>query len=333
MERIMNRSFCLRCGSERSYRVHSSRSEATVRGISFSFVENRAYCSECGEEVYVPAINDANAQAREDAFRKASGLITVDEIQRILKKYNIGAGPLAKALGFGEITINRYLNGHIPSRQNSDILLKILSSHKEMEKYLEANHESVGTLAYSKCREQLDKLNELYGSCKIEVIVRYFLRKVSDITPLALQKMLYYTQAFYFALFGTELFTDSCQAWVHGPVYPDVYYKYREYGYNPIDAPELESDEMTGELTTRETEFLNAIISAFSCYSGTTLAKMTHSERPWQNARAGLLPEDRCVTEINPTDIHTYFRQIIEMYQIINPCDIKKYSTAMYKSI
>lgn len=333
MERTTNIAFCLNCGGEENYRVHSCRAEATIRGITFSYVKSRAHCAVCGEEVYIPIINDLNAQAREDAFRKAAGLITVDEIQRILKKYNIGAGPLAKALGFGEITINRYMSGHLPSKQNSDTLLEVLGSHKVMEQFLEANREAVGSVAYLKCRAELDKLNELYGSKKIEVVIRYLLRKVSDVTPLALQKMLYYAQSFYYALFGTELFTDPCQAWAHGPVYPDVYYKYREYGYDPIEAPTLDSDETTGELTIRETEFLNSIIAAFGCYSGTVLRKMTHSERPWQNARAGLLPEDRCVTEIDRADIHAYFSQVIEKYQIINPCDIKKYSEAMCENI
>lgn len=57
-----------------------------IRGISFSYVEQTAYCSECGEEVYVPEINDLNVIAREDAYRKAAHLITIEEINCLLKK-------------------------------------------------------------------------------------------------------------------------------------------------------------------------------------------------------------------------------------------------------
>lgn len=326
-------AFCVNCGCGRDYKVVSVRTEATVRGITFSFVENRAICAECGNEIYVPALNDENVQAREDAYRKAAGLITVEEIRKILRKYNIGAGPLAKVLGFGEVTINRYMGGQLPSKQNSDRLLEILLSHKAMAKYLEKNRNAIGDLTYKKCSEELVKLDELYGSKKVEVVIRYLLRKVSDITPLALQKILYYAQAFYYALFGTELFSDSCQAWAHGPVFPEVYHKYKIYGFNPIEASITDLEEETSELTNREVQFLDAIISAFSYYSGGTLEKMTHSEFPWQNARAGLLAEDRSVTEIDRNDIHTYFKQVVEKFQIINPCDIKNYSSSMCKNM
>ena len=132
------------------------------------------------------------------------------------------------------------------------------------------------------------------------MITRYLLCKVYDITPLALQKMLYYAQAFYFALFGEELFLDACQAWAHGPVYPDVYYKkYKSYGYNPIDQPPLSNHDDFAELTTKEIEFLDAIISAFGCYSGPILKKMTHNEKPWRETRGNLLPNDRSVSEIS----------------------------------
>lgn len=37
----------------------------------FSYLELHAVCEECGKELYLPELNDKNAQAREDSFRKA----------------------------------------------------------------------------------------------------------------------------------------------------------------------------------------------------------------------------------------------------------------------
>ena len=325
--------FCLNCGCKRAFKRITARAETEVRGIRFGFVETRAVCTECGEAVYVPEVNDENVQAREDAYRKAAGLITIEEIQRIIKKYSIGAGPLAQALGFGEVTINRYLGGQLPSKANSEKLLEVLASHKKMEEALETNRAAVSDVAYRKCKETLDHLNELYGSRKIEVVTRYLLKKAHEITPLALQKMLYYAQAFFYALFDEELFCDNCQAWTHGPVYPDVYYKYKMYGYNPIDDPLLNEEDDLTELTTREVEFLDAIISAFGCYSGSVLKKMTHSEKPWRETRGNLLPGDRSVTEIEKDVIHDYFKQVVKNFDIVNPCDIVNYSKAMISRI
>jgi len=86
-------AFCVECNEEKEYVVKACKRDITVKGITFSYVHQTAYCTECGEEAYVGAINDANVQSREDAYRKAANLITVSEVNRILEKYCIGAGP------------------------------------------------------------------------------------------------------------------------------------------------------------------------------------------------------------------------------------------------
>ena len=130
MPNELKKAYCLNCDEKRAYKEKTTREEVTVRGITFSYPEHTAYCAECGSEVYVAEINDKNVQEREDAYRKASRLITVSEIKEILDKYKIGAGPLALVMGFGEVTITRYLNGQIPSRDHSDKLLEVRASHR-----------------------------------------------------------------------------------------------------------------------------------------------------------------------------------------------------------
>lgn len=328
-----NKAFCMECGRPVEYSIKSEVIELTIRGVTFSYVELSAYCRECGCNIYVSEINDNNAESREEAYRKAMRLISVSEIQEILDKYNIGAGPLAKLLGFGEVTISRYLSGQLPSRDHSEKLLKLKFDRKQMESILEDGKENISTVAYTKCRAELDKLNDLYGKSKIELITRYLLAKSGDITPLALQKLLYYAQAFYYALFQEPLFVDDCQAWAHGPVFPSVYYKYKEYGYDPITKPIDEYENDIGELMDREILLLDAIISCFGCYSGTVLREMTHNEIPWIEARGTLHPSDRSVAIINRETINQYFDDVVKNNSILNPCDISKYSRSLYESL
>lgn len=323
-------AFCINCGANEPVKMDSLRIEAEVRGVKISYVETRAICPECGEELYLPEVNDENVRAREAAYRKAAKLITVDEIKKIISKYQIGAGPLAQVMGFGEITINRYLNGQLPFKANSDKLLEVLSSHKKMAENLELRKGSISDVAYRKCRSSLDELDELYGNGKIEIVTRYLLNSISDITPLALQKLLYYVQAFFFALFREDIFSEPCQAWAHGPVYPKVYQKYKIYGYNPIEQSGLDADEFLSELTTKEIELIDAVIASFGRYSGSILEKMTHSEKPWREARGNLLPSDRSSREIKQDTIHEYFQTIVKTYNIVNPCDIINYSDALF---
>ena len=329
----INTVYCINCDEKNTYSVRSQRIEMEVRGIPFSYVEQVAYCSKCGEEVYVPEINDLNVSAREDAYRTAAHLITIEEINQILKKYNIGAGPLAKLMGFGEITINRYIGGQLPSKEHSAQLLEVLASRKVMESQLEKNKNRITPVAYTKCRKALDQLNALYGTNKIELVARYMLCKAVEITPLALQKLLYFAQAFFNAIYDEPLFLDACQAWTHGPVYPDIYWQYKDFGYNPIEKslPENESD--FSELTTKELTFLDAIVESFGMYSGQILSKITHNEQPWIEARGSLLPSDRSITVISQTSIKSYFKQVVEKYQIINPCDITRYCSAMVANL
>ena len=324
-------TFCINCGGERQYTVKSNRRELTIRGIKFSFVEHIAYCTDCNEEVYVPEINDENVQAKEDAYREAAHLITVTELNDILEKYNIGAGPLSVIMDFGEITINRYMRGQLPSKDHSDRLKEVLLSHKKMEEYLEKHKNDITSLAYGKCRKEIDKLNDVYTDNKIDVVTHYLLHCNLDITHLALQKMLYYAQAFFHAIFHIDLFTDDCEAWVYGPVYPYIYDKYKGNDkYSLIECTEEDFGYASNHLTMNEITFLNAISSAFGKYSGSVLIKMTHNERPWQNTRGCLRPKDHCRTVISKEEINTYFDEIVNQYKIVNPCDIVRYSEEMY---
>lgn len=50
----------------------AAEADSEVNGVKFSYVEALALCKECGDELYVPDINDRNVQSREVAYRKAN---------------------------------------------------------------------------------------------------------------------------------------------------------------------------------------------------------------------------------------------------------------------
>ena len=64
-----------------------------------------------------------------------------------MKIYKIGKAPLSLALGFGEVTITRYLSGQIPSKEYSDIIRMALSSQAFMQKRLNENKDKLHELA------------------------------------------------------------------------------------------------------------------------------------------------------------------------------------------
>lgn len=327
------KTFCINCDEKTEHKVKTRRVELTVRGVTFSYAEKYAVCAVCGEEKYVGEVNDANIAPREEAYRKAADLITVAQIEQILKKYNIGAGPLAKLLGFGDVTINRYVGGQLPAKAHSDLLKKVLSSYKVMEKYLEENKSGITPVAYAKCRAALDAIAAMRGEGKIALVARYMIQKADEVTPMVLQKLLYYAQAFFRALYGADLFVGDCQAWAYGPVYPDIYRQYSDYGWKPIDKPLPEMTEDFSEFTTREIVLMDTIVNVFGMYSGGVLSRITHNERPWMETRGDLLPNDRSADTIDKKLIDDYFKKVVETYRIINPCDISRYSSDMVERL
>lgn len=54
-------------------------------------------------------------------------------------------------------------------------------------------------------------------------------QKEIGVTPLKLQKLLYYLQAWNLVFFNTPIFQEEPEAWVNGPVYRKVYDHYRDY--------------------------------------------------------------------------------------------------------
>lgn len=46
---------------------------------------------------------------------------------------------------------------------------------------------------------------------------------------------LYHIRGFYYAFYKTFLFSEECEAWVHGPVYREIYFRYRDYQFDPIE--------------------------------------------------------------------------------------------------
>ena len=78
--------------------------------------------------------------------------------------------------------------------------------------------------------DKIDKKEEV-GKYSIFDIANWFLNK-NNMTQKKLQKLCYYAQAWYYALKDKRLMRSDFQAWVHGPVSPALYERFRDFGYD-----------------------------------------------------------------------------------------------------
>ena len=121
--------------------------------------------------------------------------------------------------------------------------------------------------------------------CTVYEVADYFLRIPEDdagdaISPMKLQKLLYYAQGFSLALLNHPLFEEDFEAWTYGPVIPTVYAKYKQYGNNAIPRPESFDRAV---FTDEEIRLLDEVYDAFGQYSAWALSELTHKTPPWRD--------------------------------------------------
>ena len=111
------RDFCIECRKETEYILQKKDIVKNIRDKEYTFAITVAVCTQCGEEMSIPGLIDKNVQEIDEQYRAAEGLVSIDDIERLMKIYKIGKAPLSLALGFGEVTIPRYLEGQVPSKE------------------------------------------------------------------------------------------------------------------------------------------------------------------------------------------------------------------------
>jgi uncharacterized phage-associated protein len=133
------------------------------------------------------------------------------------------------------------------------------------------------------------------------VIANEFLRiaekERSPLTPMKLQKLVYFAHGWCLALTGQPLITERIEAWQYGPVIPSLYGEFKLYGNGPITEPAYTVSFNGGKVQfyqqtlddfpdTPEKEFARQVIRrVWEVYGGFTTAKLSNATHlpgtPW----------------------------------------------------
>ena len=316
---------CWKCRKVVPYSVIHRKRIRNIGGKDYEYQERFGRCDICGEEITVPGLADENERLVDSIYRADNDLITTDEINEILKKYNIEKRPLSHVLGLGEHTISRYVEGAMPSKKYSDFLKRVLAYHSVMRDKLEENKESITETAYRKTDEALSEIESMCGhDSKIELFALYIIHKGFDVTNLSLQKLLYYVKAFSYIFGGKDIIEDECEAWAYGPVFPDIYDKYKGLGSSVIEDYD-KSIDYDSLLSSEERGVLDYVVDCFGIFNGKVLMKMTHKERPWIEARSGIPEYAPSNNVIREEVILDYFGNADHRYDLKTPDGVKKY--------
>jgi len=141
-------------------------------------------------------------------------------------------------------------------------------------------------------------------------VAKYILGKCGAMTAMKLQKLTYYSQAWSLVWDDESLFENRIEAWANGPVVTDLYNHHR--GMFEVNSWPL-GDIDNISVLNRET--IDAVLNAYANFSALELSNMTHGEKPWIDARAGLGINERGDSEITPDSMAEFYSTLYQLMQ------------------
>ena len=140
----------------------------------------------------------------------------------------------------------------------------------------------------------------------------------NPLTPLQLVKLVYISHGWTLGLTQKPLSIQSVYAWPYGPVIPEVYHAFKQFGNGMIDGPALYFDLETGAhrsyvatFSPIEKEIVDKVWVAYKAFSGPQLSTITHRPgTPWATVTAGI-PSDRIRDILIPNEIiRDHYREL-----------------------
>lgn len=139
-----------------------------------------------------------------------------------------------------------------------------------------------------------------------DYIIHFLAEHGDPVSNLKLQKLLYYSQAWYLALYNKPLFGERIEAWTHGPAIPPIYGEFKAWSWKPIPPP-----KRVRALPKKIESHINEVLEVYGNFSAYQLERLTHQEDPWKNARVGLASDQPSHNVIRLEDMKKYYRALL----------------------
>lgn len=117
-----------------------------------------------------------------------------------------------------------------------------------------------------------------------EYVITYSEDKDYGTSNLKLQKILYLIQAYFLMQTKKPCFSEEIEAWDFGPVIPEVYRRYKQFGSTDIQIRCLSIEETQKGFGKEDRKRINAVIDKFADFSAADLTILTQNQMPWIEA-------------------------------------------------
>ena len=114
---------------------------------------------------------------------------------------------------------------------------------------------------------------------------------IDDLSPMKLQKLMYFAQFFYLKNFEKPLIDDNFVRWKFGPVIPSLYYQLRSYQSRPVNQyiqQLIENNEVVVYMMADEDyiswALIDKVINKYGYLDRLSLSALTRRENSsWSN--------------------------------------------------
>lgn len=138
-------------------------------------------------------------------------------------------------------------------------------------------------------------------------VAQYILEKKGSVTTMKLQKLCYYSQAWFLAWYENPLFDEDFEAWANGPVCRELFSKHRGQ-FIVSRASHLGNPN---NLTKKQREAIDTVLKEYGDKDPAWLSELTHKERPWKETRQGIDDGASCDKIIDKVLIQEYYSGLI----------------------
>jgi uncharacterized phage-associated protein len=136
-------------------------------------------------------------------------------------------------------------------------------------------------------------------------VAAYVLEKRGEMTAGKLQKLVYYSQAWSLVWDQRPLFAGRIEAWMNGPVCPDLY-RLHSGLFMVRSVPSGNVDAL--DATARET--IDDVLDFYGSMQPQELSELTHAEPPWREARGDLPAGAHSWNEITHAAMVKYYETL-----------------------
>lgn len=133
-------------------------------------------------------------------------------------------------------------------------------------------------------------------------VAAYILQKKGEMTAMKLHRLVYYSQAWSLVWDEEALFNEPIHAWANGPVIPAIYKLHRGI-FKVSEWPKGDPSR----LTPLQQETVDAVLKFYGHRSSQWLNDLAHRERPWREARRGILPGEPCTRILSLAALAEYY--------------------------